>query len=111
MGFRRIYTILIFLLSIWLVQGQKFKYVAYEGEDVPFGKVNQVIEDMYAYMWLATDRGLFRFDGTVFEDFNTTLPSKYIKSLIKLDESTILFANDTGIYRLTYEGKKVEISP
>ena len=111
MGFRRSCIILLLLLPLGLVYGQKFKYVAYEGENVPFGKVNQVIEDMYSYMWLATDRGLFRFDGTVFEDYNTELPSKHIKSLVRLDEANILFANDSGIYRLTYKEKKVIISP
>ncbi|MGB5693236.1 MAG: GAF domain-containing protein [Flavobacteriaceae bacterium] len=111
MGSRHAWTFLWFFLPLWLVYGQKFQYVTYEGENVPFGKVNRVIEDSRSYMWLATDRGLFRFDGTVFEDFNTSLSSKYIKSLVAFDENNILFSNDTGVYRLNYEDKEVVISP
>jgi ligand-binding sensor domain-containing protein len=99
------------MLSIWLAHGQKFKYVNHKGENVPFGQVNEVIEDSYSYIWLATDRGLFRFDGTTFEDFNTSLTSKHIKSLVQLDEDTILFSNDTGVYQLSYDDQKPVISP
>ncbi len=111
MRFRYAWIFLWFFLPLWLAYGQKFKYVTYKGENVPFGKVNEVIEDPLSFTWLATDRGLFRFDGTTFEDFNTSLSSKYIKSLVPLDEDKILFSNDTGVYQLSYEGYKVVVSP
>ncbi|MGI9546367.1 MAG: ligand-binding sensor domain-containing protein [Flavobacteriaceae bacterium] len=88
---------------------QKFKYATYNGGDLPFKKVNQVLEDTRSYMWLATDQGLYRFDGTNFEDYNTTLESKYIRSLVQLDDNTILFSNDTGVYQLYYENEEVVI--
>ncbi len=110
MGFRYAWTVLFFMFSLWLSHGQKFQYVNHKGENVPFGKVNDVIEDSHSYIWLATDRGLFRFNGSIFEDFNTSLSSKYIKSLVELDEETLLFSNDTGVYQLSYDDQKVVIS-
>ena len=99
------------IVSIQLVYGQKFKYVSYSGEDLPFKQVNQVIEDSRSYIWLATDQGLFRFDGTNFEDFNTTLRSRYIHTLTQLNDQNILFSNDTGVYQLYYDNDKVIIDP
>ena len=102
---------------IWLIitiqasYSQKFQYVAYSAEDLPFKEVNQVIEDSRSYIWLATDQGLFRFDGRRFEDHNTMLRSRYIQAFSYLDDQTILFSNDTGVYQLFYEDENVVIEP
>ena len=97
------------ILAVQIVYSQKFKYANYSGVDLPFKQVNQVIEDSRSFIWLATDQGLFRFDGTKFEDFNTTLRSRYIHSLIELNDEAILFSNDTGVYMLSYDDDLVVI--
>ena len=110
----RIHLVIFFFWIIFPVSigfGQKFQYVTYMDEDLPFREVNQVIQDEKSYMWLATDQGLYRFDGSVFEDYNTNLESRYIKALIHLDEKSILFSNDTGVYRIYYNGDNVRIEP
>ena len=99
------------ILAVQIVHCQKFKYANYSGEDFPFTQVNQVIEDSRSFIWLATDQGLFRFDGTKFEDFNTTLRSRYIHTLIRLDDQAVLFSNDTGVYKLYYKDDTVTIDP
>ncbi len=91
------------------VFGQKFQYTYYKGDEVPFKKVNQTIQDDHGYMWLATDQGLFRFDGKTFEDYNIALRSKTIRSFLNWEDDTLLFANDTGIHSLTYEDENVAI--
>ncbi len=91
------------------VFGQKFQYAYYKGDEVPFKKVNQTIQDGEGYMWLATDQGLFRFDGKSFEDYNIALRSKTIRSFLRWDDGTLLFANDTGIHSLTYEEEDATI--
>ena len=96
---------------IFFGYGQKFQYVIYEGEDYPFKQVNGVAEDIHSYIWLATDQGLFRFDGTNFEDFNTTLESRYIRCVIPINEDEILFSNDTGVHRLFYQDDQVVVEP
>jgi ligand-binding sensor domain-containing protein len=77
MRYRISLTLLLLAIPLTFIFGQKFRYVLYEAENVPFKKVNQTIEDSRGYMWIATDQGLFRFDGTSFEDFNTSLESRY----------------------------------
>ncbi|MBT8300909.1 MAG: hypothetical protein KJO63_06230, partial [Maribacter sp.] len=89
-----------------LSYGQKFQYAYYEGDAVPFKAVNQVIQDAKGYVWLATEQGLFRFDGKTFEDHNIALRSKSIRAFVQWDDSTILFANDTGIHSISYIDNK-----
>ena len=103
--------ILSLLLPFSIGFGQKFQYVNYTDGEYPFQQVNQVIEDSRSYIWLATDQGLFRFDGSRFEDYNTNLRSRYIHALIQLDDQSILFSNDTGVYQLLYENETVVIKP
>ncbi len=108
---RYVIIVLVAFLTIFSTYGQKFKYTTYMGEEMPFQQVNQVIQDEKSYMWLATDQGLFRFDGSRFEDYNTNLESRYIHALIQLDDQSILFSNDTGIYHLVYNDESVDIEP
>ncbi|GAA4272712.1 hypothetical protein GCM10022258_20060 [Aquimarina gracilis] len=91
--------------------GQKFRYITYKDKDAPFIKVNQVIQDSHEYMWIATDQGLYRFDGRSFEDYNTSLRSRYIKSIIGWKKDTLLFSNDTGVFKLFYKEDRPEIVP
>ncbi|MBT8204755.1 MAG: GAF domain-containing protein [Eudoraea sp.] len=107
------FLLLFIILSCALTIGsaQRFRYNTYQGESVPFKKVNEVIEDNQGYIWLATDQGLFRFDGQNFEDHNTSLQSRYIKSFVSKHRDTLLFSNDNGIFKLFYAEKSVRIDP
>ncbi|GAA4275789.1 hypothetical protein GCM10022259_05130 [Aquimarina mytili] len=101
----------MFLFNNLEILGQKYRYTTYQGEKIPFTKVNQTIQDTRKYMWLATDQGLFRFDGSQFEDYNTSLRSRYIKTIIPWKKDTLLFANDTGVFKLFYEDNTPKIVP
>nr|WP_298996247.1 GAF domain-containing protein [uncultured Allomuricauda sp.] len=90
-------------LGIALCSAQNFRYTYYKHSDLPFKKVSQINQDAQGYMWIASDKGLFRFDGTQFEDFNLTLKSRNIKSLLSTHRDTLYFSNDEGLFRLTYQ--------
>lgn len=104
---RRLLLVWVFILC-HVAYGQKFQYAYYQGDDVPFKTVNQVIQDMKGYVWLGTEQGLFRFDGKTFEDHNIALQSKSIRAFVQWDDDTLLFTNDLGIHRIDYtDGKPV----
>ncbi|WP_222983863.1 GAF domain-containing protein [Flagellimonas meishanensis] len=92
------------------VFGQKFQYTYHKGDGIPFKKVNQTIQDVKGYVWLATDQGLFRFDGKTFEDHNIALSSKTIRSFVQWDNETLLFTTDTGIHILKYNDDDVLVN-
>ncbi|MEX0289531.1 MAG: hypothetical protein AB3N14_10520, partial [Flavobacteriaceae bacterium] len=105
---RHFFCILIFFISA-LACAQKFNYARYVGEELPFKKVNRLVKDVKGFVWLATDKGLYRFDGSTFEDFNTSLRSLTIRSFFKSNDSSILFTNDTGIFRISYQADTPKI--
>ncbi|NAY91310.1 GAF domain-containing protein [Muricauda sp. JGD-17] len=106
----RLFLLFQVFLICKLIDAQKFQYVYHQEGDVPFKRVNQTIQDNKGYVWLATDRGLFRFDGKYFEDHNIALRSKSIRSFLRWDDQTVLFTNDTGIHRLIYDKTDPSIS-
>ncbi len=106
----RCFSLFLVFAFCQFIYGQKFQYAYYEGDAVPFKAVNQVIQDAKGYVWLATEQGLFRFDGKTFEDHNIALQSKSIRAFVQWDDSTILFANDLGIHKITYVDSKPVVS-
>ncbi len=105
------YLIFFLIINVWGVIAQKFKYVTYEGDQVPFKKVNQVLQDIHQYTWLATDQGLYRFNGTTFQEYNTSSRSRHIKCIIPWTKDTLLFSNDAGVYKLFYKENEPQIHP
>lgn len=101
----------IFFCFLTVGFAQKFQYTLFHGEGVPFSKVNQVTSDSREYIWVASDEGLFRYNGLRFEDFNTHLKSRYINSISNWKRDTLLFANDEGLHKLYYDRNKVQIEP
>ena len=97
------YIFILFFLGIAFCAAQNFRYTYYNDGDLPFKKVSQISQDAKGYIWIASDKGLFRFDGTQFEDFNLTLKSRNIKSLLSTHKDTLYFSNDEGIFQLTYQ--------
>lgn len=73
---------------------------------------NSVIQDSYGLIWIATDNGLQRYDGTKFETFKTT-PGKpttihhnRIWDVFEDDDSNIWCATEYGVSR--YDRKRNE---
>ncbi len=101
----------IFFCFLTVGFAQKFQYTLFHGEGVPFSKVNQVTSDSREYIWIASDEGLFRYNGLRFEDFNTHLKSRYINSISHWKKDTLLFANDEGLHKLFYKLNEVQVEP
>jgi signal transduction histidine kinase/DNA-binding response OmpR family regulator/streptogramin lyase len=76
-------------------------------------KVNSIVQDESGYIWLATDIGLHRFDGSqvkVYKNIkgdSASLSSNFIADL-KIDANNDLWiATDNGLNRLSLESDKI----
>ena len=81
--------ILMYLLNISTVYGQKTVYKHYTTEDgLPHDITYQIIQDSEEYIWLGTDDGLVKFNGKEFIVFGSEkgLKSNYV---IDVEEDTI----------------------
>ena len=75
-----------------------YNYGAEEGLDVEFTKgVNQ---DAYGFIWVATDRGLYRSDGVLFSALTEGLPSPYVKSIVRGADGSMYAITDLGVVKI-----------
>jgi len=56
-----------------------------------------ISQDEDGYIWIATDAGLSRFDGSTFINFQNALPSLYVKEVMKGVDNRIKVVSDFGI--------------
>ena len=68
-------------------------------------KVNDLLLDRYGSLWIATQRGLARFDGNVFHNFTTAdgLPSNRIRCLLEDSRGHLWLGTDRGVVH--YDGR------
>ena len=69
--------------------------------------VNQIEQDDYGNLWLATNYGLSKFNGKIFESFTTTngLPSNEISNLL-FNNETLFIGTSKGF--CSYNGYKID---
>ncbi|MES2760900.1 MAG: two-component regulator propeller domain-containing protein [Bacteroidota bacterium] len=104
----RYYIILILLLGFFEGFSQKMNLQKYSvKEGLIQSTVNQIEQDDYGNLWLATNYGLSKFNGKTFESFTTTngLPANEITSLLFNSES-LFIGTSRGF--CSYNGNKIE---
>ena len=56
-----------------------------------------ISQDEDGYIWIATDAGLSRFDGSSFVNFQNALPSLYVKEVVNGKDKKIKVVSDFGV--------------
>src|SRR3989339_223433 len=80
--------------------GQLYNFTNYSiDQGLPQSTVFCIYEDDLGYLWLGTESGVVRFDGTHFKlyDQSSGLPGNNVRSIIKGPENTIWVGTDKGI--------------
>ena len=110
--FKKSSTIIILLLAFALsVRGQSWQFIRYaEEEGLSNTLVKSVTADKNGFIWIATDDGIFRFDGHNFLHIKDGLPSKYVKSVVCGTNGDILAPTDLGMVRIETSPQKYKVS-
>lgn len=94
------------LLSLFLwgmyfsIFAQQYGYVQYHKDiGAPFERVNSVIQDEEGFVWIASQNGLYRFDGIHFDIYSLHTQSQNIHQL-HTDGEQLFFVNDLSIYEI-----------
>jgi ligand-binding sensor domain-containing protein/signal transduction histidine kinase len=65
-------------------------------------EINTILQDSRGYLWIGTDTGLSRFDGTRFVEYDSRqgLPSPHVTSLLETASGVLLVGTSGGLARL-----------
>ena len=94
-------TLLFVFSSKLTLNGQPYQFIRYaEDEGLSNTLVKSVTTDKNGLIWVATDKGLFRFDGHNFTQIVDDLPSSYFKSICCRYNGELIASTDLGVIRI-----------
>ena len=103
---RIILTNLLLLLAISCAYAQQFKVTQYTvKQGLPTNSIRSIVQDNTGFMWIATDKGLVRYDGRKFEKFNEGLRSEYIRYIYVKSDGNLLISSDFGVSEVILEAR------
>jgi ligand-binding sensor domain-containing protein len=88
-------TWLAFLLCIWAFSGPAQVYTNYSEKDgLPSNHVYKITQDIHGFIWIATDEGIVKFNGSEFKIFTTKdgLPTNDVWNLFPAQDGKIWYA-------------------
>ena len=84
----RFFIIILMSIASWASQGQTTKYYSTD-KGLSSSFINKLYQDKKGFIWIATENGLNKFDGTKFLVYNkiqgdsTSLKSNYVRTLFE----------------------------
>jgi len=87
------FTLLLLVLSITVLFGQKFESV---NDKFPFARVNCIYQDNYGFLWFGTRDGLVKYDGYSARHFRKipgdpqSLPGPEVNAVCQISDSLLL---------------------
>jgi signal transduction histidine kinase/ligand-binding sensor domain-containing protein len=88
------------VLCVVPLQGQHFTFKDYsEAQGLTNLNIRCLFQDHTGFLWVGTEDGLFRYDGTRFRRFKSSdgLPGKIVNALSEDGEGTLWVATDGGL--------------
>ncbi|MBI3511549.1 MAG: PAS domain S-box protein [Bacteroidetes bacterium] len=105
-NFRRLLLLQVFLFFSVFVFSQQYNFLNYSVRDgLPQSKVLCEFQDHDGYLWIGTEAGVSRFDGTEFDNYSDEngFPGNEVTAIAE-NESGVLLATDSGVVVFS-EGK------
>ena len=93
-------------------EGQRYSFREYTQG---LGNLNIacLVQDHTGYLWVGTQNGLYRYDGTQFQSFGAAqgVPERMIENLFVSPDGTLWVATTTGIFFEKKDGHFTEVRP
>jgi signal transduction histidine kinase/ligand-binding sensor domain-containing protein len=98
-----IHTVLFLLLILNSSHSQQFNVKTYSfAQGLSTYNIKKALQDKYGFIWLATQDGVYRFDGTSFDPYKKT--SDITNSLRENFIFDIALGNDENLYIASFNG-------
>lgn len=106
-----IWLLFFCLLQVLQLQAQEFRINQYRAADgLQTDMIKAVQQDSLGFVWIASDDGLIKYDGTTFTSFPKSTPSIYIKSFLRTLDGRLLAVHDLGITEIQSSLDSVQFS-
>ena len=110
-----ILIVFLFLLIFKRSNSQQFNVKTYSfAEGLNTYNIKKTVQDKYGFIWLATQDGVYRFDGTSFEaykkneDVNNSLRENFIFDIaLGNDENLYIASFNAGVDVINIRNQKV----
>ena len=89
-------------LAAWLAPAQRYNFRIYgDAEGLTDPNVNSMLQDHAGFLWVATNNGLFQFDGHRFRRYGVEsgLPSSEAWTLLETSDGTLWVVTRGGVVR------------
>ncbi len=73
-------------------------------QGLPINLVKATLQDTAGFIWIATDRGIVRYDGREFRPLAVPTNNLYFKAIQQSPEGKLFFIGDGGIFQLDADG-------
>jgi ligand-binding sensor domain-containing protein len=97
-------AILAFMACAMTATGQQYSF-RYYGVDQGLTDlaVRSLFQDRQGFLWLSTENGIFRYDGTRFESYGEKngIPTSNAAVFGEAPDGSLLAGTNSGLYRLT----------
>lgn len=97
-------SVILFILCMLHSFGETPRFSIYQSQSyVPYSNINDMVEDSYGLMWIATGNGLFKFNGYDYiqylqdKDRPNSLPNNNCRELLEDSHKRLWIGTDNGI--------------
>lgn len=99
-------SVTVVCLALPSLLAQRYSFKRYDQESgLPDQSIRTLLQDRTGFLWIATDNGLFRYDGHRFRGYTQEdgLPASQVEALYQTTDGTIWAATIPGLARLKGE--------
>lgn len=98
----KIYLLLVILCGITQnLVAQDYQIYQYRAADgLRTDMIKSINQDTLGFVWIGTDNGLVRYNGSAFTPYINELGSNYIKDLLKTSQGKLLAIHDLGVVEI-----------
>src|ERR1700692_1204735 len=106
------WRILLFCCACSVCLAQRYSFRDYT-QGLENLNVNCIAQDTTGYLWIGTENGLYRYDGSQFRNYGASdgLNARVIQDLYVDPDRTLWVGTPTGIYFLRPDGTSAAVAP
>jgi ligand-binding sensor domain-containing protein len=98
------FTLFLLLSSFFFIQGSSPRFSACRTQSfAPYNIINSILQDSQSLLWIATENGLFKFNGYEYTHFAqndslpNSIPNNNCRKLLEDSQKRIWICTDNGL--------------